>query len=378
MASKARRGRVFTYRLAQQLVAKGWSVEWCSASYAGAAAHETRDGIVFVRIGSQMTVHAAAFLRYRRSSAFDVIVDEINTIPFYAGAYGAGIPVVTLMFQLAREVWLQEGPPGLAQIGYVLEPLYLQPYRDALIATIAPSTVESFRKYGLRGDIRVLPIAVDEPVDASVPQKDPGRDIIVLGRVAPSKRIDDAIRAASVLASRGWAGKLHIVGTGDPLYAKRLRRLGAALAIEDHVFFHGRVTDAERLDLLRRCSALWMTSFREGWGLVVTEAARHGTPSVVYGVSGLRDAVVDGKTGYVVRPAPEALAAATLKLFSGDYYGFALRALAHSSQYSWENTAAIFEALLLEVIARAGSRRETSLIQRVAKHDANDEYAEHR
>ena len=141
---------VFTYRLAQQLVAKGWSVEWCSASYAGAAAHETRDGIVFVRIGSQMTVHAAAFLRYRRSSAFDVIVDEINTIPFYAGAYGAGIPVVTLMFQLAREVWLQEGPPGLAQIGYVLEPLYLQPYRDALIATIAPSTVESFRKYGLR------------------------------------------------------------------------------------------------------------------------------------------------------------------------------------------------------------------------------------
>ena len=43
------------------------------------------------------------------------------------------------------------------------------------------------------------------------------------------------------------------------------------------------------------------TSQGEGWGLCVLEAAALGVPTVAYDVDGLRDAVRDGETGWLVR-----------------------------------------------------------------------------
>ena len=43
------------------------------------------------------------------------------------------------------------------------------------------------------------------------------------------------------------------------------------------------------------------TSQGEGWGLCVLEAAQLGVPTVAYDVDGLRDAVRDGETGWLVR-----------------------------------------------------------------------------
>ena len=43
------------------------------------------------------------------------------------------------------------------------------------------------------------------------------------------------------------------------------------------------------------------TSQGEGWGLCVLEAAALGVPTVAYDVDGLRDAVRDGRTGWLVR-----------------------------------------------------------------------------
>src|SRR5689334_21133345 len=43
------------------------------------------------------------------------------------------------------------------------------------------------------------------------------------------------------------------------------------------------------------------TSQVEGWGLCVLEAAARGVPTVAFDVDGLRDAVRDGETGWLVR-----------------------------------------------------------------------------
>ncbi|MHB8433406.1 MAG: glycosyltransferase family 4 protein [Candidatus Tyrphobacter sp.] len=341
---------LFTLRVAQHLARKGWSVEWFSAAYPDCRPAEDLDGIRFVRAGSQLTVHTCAFRRYRGTQRFDVIVDEINTIPFYAMHYGRA-PCVALIYQLAREVWLHEAPPPLNWMGYLAEPLYLRPYARVPIITISPSSAESFERIGLRGETTVLPIAVDEPAEEIMPAKSPLSDIVVVGRVAPSKRIGDAIEAASIMARNGWHGALHVVGSGDMRYVSRLRVQAAAKLAPEQVVFHGRVNDQNRADLLRSCSVLWMTSVREGWGLVVTEAARHGTPAVVYDVPGLRDAVSDGVTGYVVQQRPAALAEATVAMLHGPYDAFASAALEASRAYSWEKTGEAFEGALLDVIS---------------------------
>ncbi len=59
-----------------------------------------------------------------------------------------------------------------------------------------------------------------------------------------------------------------------------------------------------------------MTSQREGWGIVVTEAASQGTPAVVYDVNGLRDSVIHYKTGLVsAKQNPQALAEAIVQVY---------------------------------------------------------------
>jgi len=57
----------------------------------------------------------------------------------------------------------------------------------------------------------------------------------------------------------------------------------------------------ERRRLLARAWVLVNPSVREGFGLNVLEANALGTPCVAYNVAGLRDSVIDGKTGLLVK-----------------------------------------------------------------------------
>jgi len=334
----------------ERLAGRGWQIEWFSGAYPGAKPREVIDGVTYVREGGQLTVHFCAYRRYRTSKQFDIVVDEINTIPFMTPLYMSSARVAFIN-QLARGVWRHEAGPVVGRVGEYLEPVYLRPYRNCPIISISPSSIQSFRDIGMRGPMYLLPMSVDELADEIPPEKAAPQDIIVLGRVTPSKRIEHSIDAAAVLAAKGWGGRLLIVGSGKEQYLANLKARASAQAAP--VAFLGRVTNEERRELLRRSSALWMTSIREGWGLVVTEAARHWTPSVVYNVPGLCDAVIDGVTGYVTSSEPSALANATWRLFKDHYTGLSSGAFRNSLAYSWDGTADACQDALCDVMARA-------------------------
>jgi glycosyltransferase involved in cell wall biosynthesis len=94
--------------------------------------------------------------------------------------------------------------------------------------------------------------------------------------------------------------ELWFVGDGPP--RPRLEALR-----EPGVRVWGRLDERNKLDVLSRAHALVVTSVREGWGLVVDEAAAVGTPTIAYDVAGLRDAV-PAANGVLVRPRPVDLA----------------------------------------------------------------------
>ena len=71
--------------------------------------------------------------------------------------------------------------------------------------------------------------------------------------------------------------------------------------------FRGQVTEDYKHALLARADALLMPSRKEGWGLAVMEAAQHGVPTVGY-TFGLRDSVINGKTGMPTPPFAAPLA----------------------------------------------------------------------
>jgi len=338
-----------THEIACRWAAWGHDVTLFCASFPGAVAEELVDGVRIVRRGSQQTVHWEAFQYYRTrgQGRYDAIVDEVNTIPFFTPLY-AREPVIMYSNQLAREVWRYEAPFPLSAVGYAAEPLYLQAYRRTPVMTISQSTADDLRALGLRGPFHLVPMSVDTcPLESlpSVATKETTFTLVFVGRVVPSKRVDHIVRALALLRHLGVEGvRLWIVGSWDEAYRSQLDARIAALGLTDDVTFFGHVDAATKENLLTRAHVFVMTSAREGWGLVVTEANALGTPAVVYDVPGLRDSTRDGETGIVCRPAmPLALARGVASLYRDPalYARLRRQAWMDARQLSWDRTARV-------------------------------------
>jgi glycosyltransferase involved in cell wall biosynthesis len=100
-------------------------------------------------------------------------------------------------------------------------------------------------------------------------------------------------------------GTLLIAGDGPE--AGELKALAAKLGVRAR--FLGPRDDIP--DLMNACDGLVLSSAVEGLPMVLLEAAASGLPQVAAGVGGVAEAVIQGRTGYVVAPGdPAALAAA--------------------------------------------------------------------
>lgn len=297
---------VYTHEILRRWAADGHDVTQFAAAVAGRPEREVIDGVRIVRGGGRLGVYRAArrFLARQDHNAFDVVIDEVNTRPFGVAGHTER-PAVALIHQVAREMWFTELPLPLALLGrHVLEPLWLRAYRDVPVLTISPSSRESLRSYGMR-DVSIVPVGVDIAPRPTPSTKERRPTVLFVGRLVASKRVDHALAAFATLRRRMPDAQMRVVGTG-PLEGRLRREAGPG------VHFHGRVGAEEKLELMARAHVLVVTSVREGWGLVVDEAAAMGTPAIGYDVPGLRDSV-PAAGGSLVAPSPDALAECLLR-----------------------------------------------------------------
>jgi glycosyltransferase involved in cell wall biosynthesis len=346
---------VLTHGIFARLVERGHRVTWFGSDFPGAAKREVIDGIEVLRGGNAVSVRAHAYAHYRSMPQADVVVDEINTLPFLAPLY-ARVPVVAFICQLAREVWFYEAPAGAAQLGYAIEPLYLAPYRAVPTMTISESSKASLRdEVHFRGPIGVMPMAIDQyepaPPFALTDRDD---EIVALGRVTPSKRLDQSIRALALLDRPPLDRlRLRIIGGGSDALRREMDALACALGVGDRIVWSGFVDENEKRRLLSRAKALVMTSVREGWGLAVTEANLAGTPAVGYDILGLKDSIRNGETGLTTEESPRALSEALIDLVQDEvrYATLARAAQCSARSLTWEQTTSFVETFLKDIVS---------------------------
>lgn len=338
---------VVTHEIAKRLVTGGHEVTLFTSRPDGFTEREEIDGVVVVRQGSELTTRLLA-PRFARRGGWDVVVEEINTLPYFSPLWSR-VPTVLFMHQLAREIWFYESPKPVAPLGYVAEPLYLQAYRRCPKVTVSASTRDDLLRLGLGGPVHVIPEAVSTPALGRLPAKTPAPRLVWVARLVPSKRPDHAVRILAALRNRLPSATLTLVGDGPE--RARIERLAANLGVIGALTLTGRVGEAEKLAILQEAGVLIACSAREGWGLTVTEAGRLGTPAVAYDVAGLRDSVVDGRTGVLTPSSPEALAVAVYALVSDAPRYARLRegAWRLGRELSWERTAHAFERVLHSV-----------------------------
>ena len=127
-----------------------------------------------------------------------------------------------------------------------------------------------------------------------------GDFVLSVNRLDRAKRIDLLIEAAARVPD------VRVVIAGDGPDRERLERLA-----DGRVEFVGRVSDEELADLYARCRAVYYAPVNEDYGLVPYEAFLSDKPVITTtDAGGPLDIVHDGKTGRVVAPTKEALAAA--------------------------------------------------------------------
>jgi glycosyltransferase involved in cell wall biosynthesis len=271
---------------------------------------ETRDGFKIIRIGGRFSVywHAYKYYKTHLSEWPDVVIDEMNTIPFFAKFY-VKQPNFMFVHQLCRQIWFYQMFFPLNVIGYFLEPLYLRLLSDRQVITVSESTKKDLMRFGFKSEnISIVSEGIEiEPVaDLSAVSKFKNPTILSLGSIRPMKQTLDIVRAFEI--ARKSLPSLELIIAGDDLgaYGEKVQKAVAESVYVGSITMKGKVSKVEKIELMQKSHLLAVTSVKEGWGLVVTEAGSQGTPSVVYDVDGLRDAVVD--SGFLSGTTPADLA----------------------------------------------------------------------
>ncbi len=212
---------------------------------------------------------------------------------------------------------------------------------------------ERLRAEGLRGPVTVLRGLLANPRPPQVPHETAPL-VLFAGRLIPEKRVALAVASMALAAERVEGLRGLVLGEGPEQKA-----LQAAIAEHGagEIVQVGGWASAEELEKrMGEAMCLLLTSSREGYGLVVVEAALHGTPSVV--VAGPDNAatelIVEGVNGTIASEANAASVAEAIVRVHGA--GLALR----QSTAAWvaENEDALsLESSLRKVLAPYDSAR---------------------
>ncbi|MCX6704739.1 MAG: glycosyltransferase, partial [Candidatus Woesebacteria bacterium] len=126
--------------------------------------------------------------------------------------------------------------------------------------------------------------------------------------------------------------------------------------VTKQVTFFGVVSEETKYRLMAKAHIFLHASVKEGWGLVVLEAALAGTPAVVYNVNGLKDVVKNGKTGIVCKEnSPRQMAREAMMLYKNKtlYRTFQENGYTWAKSFHWSDVSKQSLELLQQAIRRS-------------------------
>jgi glycosyltransferase involved in cell wall biosynthesis len=317
--------------LAERLAAEGHSVTYLTLRQWDRGAAGVMDGVRVCVAGPRMALYVDGRRRILPPLVFGAGVlwhllahgrryDVVHTASFpYFSLLAAALarPVrrydlVVDWFELwSRAYWRDYLGAVGGRVGWAVQKLCLRVPQRAF--TLARMTADRLRAEGVRGEVEVL--TAIHALPAAAAPRPAGPVVVFAGRHIPEKRVPALVEAFAVLRSRAPELRLEIYGDG-PERGAVIARI-AALGLEDVARAPGFVDAAQLEDALAGALCMVLPSRREGYGLVVVEAAARGVPSVVVAdVDNAATELVDeGENGFVAPSAsPQDLAVAILRV----------------------------------------------------------------
>jgi glycosyltransferase involved in cell wall biosynthesis len=279
----------------------------------------------------------------RHGSRYDVV--HTASFPYFSLLAAAAVRRYRLVVDWhevwSRSYWIEYLGPLAGRVGAAVQSLCLRvPQRAFCFSRLHGRRLEEGR---VNGEVTVLEGEYAGSLEPREPQ--PAEPVVVFaGRHIPEKRVPALVPALALARERIPELRGEVLGDGpergEVLRLRSEHGLDGALDVPGFV-------PAERVEQsLSRALCMVLPSRREGYGMVVVEAAALGTPSVVVAApdNAAADLVSEGENGYVAASAEPAELAAAIERVHRE--GHALR----------ERTAAWFAASA-ERLSLAGSLR---------------------
>jgi glycosyltransferase involved in cell wall biosynthesis len=325
--------------LAERLASDGHQVTYLTLRQWNRGADPGLDGVDVRSVGPQMRLYTSPGRRrilpplvfgtgvllhlLRHGRRYDVV--HTASFPYFSLLAAAAVRpagnyrlVVDWHEVWTRDYWLEYLGPLGGRIGWFVQTICLRITQTA--TCFSQLHARRLHADGIRGGVIVLPgeyVRSAHPIPDSRRSQTAGPLVVYAGRHIPEKRVP-AIVPALAEAGRQIPGLRGIILGDGPERGQVLRAIDE-YGIGESVQAPGFVESDTVEGLLAEALCLLLPSRREGYGLVVIEAASHGTPSIV--VASADNAAVelisDGENG-VVAPSASAsdLAAAIVRIHS--------------------------------------------------------------
>ncbi len=239
-------------------------------------------------------------------------------------------------------------------------------FTDKLVALSQGERTESLaRAIGTPSQWTIIASGVRIPMDEEMAQlRAQGRalreklglpeDSLVIGTVArlePVKGVETLVRAAPLILQQSPTVRFLLVGDGSQ--RARLQGLSVSLGLHEQIIFLGHQDNA--LAAMAAMDIYVQPSLNEGLGRTLIEAALLDLASAASDVCGIRDIVLDGQTGILVKPADAADLAQAVGRLAADatlrrLFGRAARA--HVMAPDENGLARFSERAMLEKLSR--------------------------
>ena len=332
---------VLVDRLAEGMTARGDQVSLLCGGPSGERSYSV------VRSGGTYSQFVRAPLTYWRGLRdVDLVVEVCNGMPFLTPLW-CRRPQICLVNHVHTELWRMMFPRPVAALGQFAENTVLPwAHRRNLFLTVSNSTADALREIGVGSDrIRQICNGVVQPDPLAPRSTEPL--FLALGRLTEYKRIDMLLRLWERVR-QVTGGRLVIAGDGPE------RQRLAAMA-GPGVTLLGRVSEQEKHQLLCSAWLLLHPAVIEGWGIVIAEAAIRGTPAIGFDVPGLRDSVVNGQTGILVKNEGQfASAWASLALDRQRTEQMGEQARVRAERQHWSEAVDGFAAVAAEALELSG------------------------
>jgi glycosyltransferase involved in cell wall biosynthesis len=283
----------------ERIAAMGHEVVLYSSMFTGVPREENINGIKVFRQGGRyffnFFVPFAYFSKFKKQK-FDIIIDDVNKIPFYTPLYIKG-PLLGITHHLfGKSIFLEVSFP-IALYVFLMEKLVKPIYKKIHWIVGSPSTEKELTEWGFPKDqVTIINYCVNRKIFKQTGIGKSKEHLIgYLGRLKKYKSIEHLIQASKIV--REIIPDLNVMIVGDGDNRKNLEELTKNLELQDTIEFKGFVSEEDKVAYLQKMHFVVNTSSKEGWGLTVVEANACGRTVIAANVQGLRDSVVNEKTG---------------------------------------------------------------------------------